>query len=174
MFYVDNHEDTVKQYDTPYYTRKDYDDGSFIIQQCIRGPNDKTISFGPLSTTLSELFAMGFILQVIGWKSNRSHKLKLVREHEQYKLAKIPAYSLDRHQDLSIWVKDSVKPQFEPYTVERKPKEIIKEVRIETDPFEELMLRYPVRRKAVRFVGNQTLEQYVKQQLREQRKLEHV
>lgn len=172
--YTDERGNTVKQHDTSYYTRKEYDDGSLIIKQSVIGPIDKTIRFGPLSAKLSELFAMGFILQIDGWKNNRNQKLRLIRGREQYKLAKIPTHCLNQYQDLTMWVRDGSKPHFEPYTVNPKPKEIIKEVRIETDPFEELMLRYPVRRKTVEFVGNQTLEQYVKQQLREQRRLENV
>jgi hypothetical protein len=172
--YTDERGNTVKQHDTSYYTRKEYDDGSLIIKQIVIGPIDKTIRFGPLSVKLSELFAMGFILVIDGWKNSRNQKLRLTRGSEQYKLAKIPTHSLNQYQDLTMWVKDGSKPHHEPYTVEHKPKEIIKEVRVQTDPFEELMLRYPVRRKPVEFVGNQTLEQYVKQQLREQRRLENV
>lgn len=173
--HVDKRGNTVDQWDTSYYTRKDYNDGSFNIQQSIVGPIDKTIRFGPLSAKLSELLAMGFILEIDGWKNRRNQKLRLVRGHEQYKLAKIPTHSLNEYHDLSQWVKDGAKPHHEPYTAtDPKPKEIIKEVRIQTDPFEELMLRYPVVRKPVEFVGNQTLKEYVKQQLREQRRQDHV
>lgn len=172
--YTDERGNTVKQHETPYYTRKEYDDGSLTVKQSVIGPVDKTIRFGPLSAKLSELFAMGFILRIDGWVSNRNQKLRLIRGSEQYKLAKIPTHCLDQYQDLTMWVRDGLNSHFEPYTADPKPKEIIKEVRVETDPFEELMLRYPVRRKTVEFVGNQTLEQYVKQQLREQRRLENV
>lgn len=172
--YTDERNNTVEQRDTSYSTRLDYDDGSFIITQNIVGPIDKSVRFGPLTTKLSHLFALGFRLEIDGWKNRRNQKLRLVRGDEQYKLAKIPTWRVSEHQDLTMWVRDGSAPHFEPYTVDPKPKEIIKEVRIETDPFEELMLRYPVRRKTVEFVGNQTLEQYVKQQLREQRRLENV
>jgi hypothetical protein len=172
--YVDKRGDTVRQCENCYYTRKDYEDGSFNIQQSVVGQIDKTVRFGPLSAKLSELFAMGFILRIDGWVSNRNQKLRLIRGSEQYKLAKIPTHCLNQYQDLTMWVRDGLNPHFEPHTVDPKPKEIIKEVRVVTDPFEELMLRYPIRRKTVEFVGNQTLEQYVKQQLREQRRLENV
>lgn len=175
-FVEDGYGGTAQQMETSYYTRKDYDDGSFNIQQSVIGPIDKVIRFGPLTAKLSELFAMGFILQIEGWKNHHNQKLRLVRGNEQYKLRKIRTVDLDTHRDLTDWVKDDAKPHFEPYTVEyeHKPKEIIREVRIQTDPFDELMLRYPVVRKPVEFVGNQTLKEYVKQQLREQRKLENV
>lgn len=173
-FIEDGYGGTAQQTEKSYYTRKDYDDGSFNVQQSVIGPVDKVIRFGPLTAKLSELFAMGFILQIEGWKNHRNQKLRLVRGNEQYKLRKIPTHSLNRCEDLTQWVKDGAKPHFEPYTVEHKPKEITREVRIQTDPFEELMLRYPVVRKPVEFVGNQTLKEYVKQQLRDQRKLENV
>jgi hypothetical protein len=170
----DGYGGSVIEIETSCYTRKDYDDGSFVIQQLNIGLNDRTIKFGPLTTKLSDLFAMGFILKIQGWKHSRNQKLVLIRGNERYKLAKIPTSQLNQYQDLTMWVKDYTKPHFDPYTVEPKLKQIIKEVRIETDPFEQLTLRYPVRRKTVEFVGNQTLEQYVKQQLREQRRLENV
>lgn len=172
--YVDARGNGVEQHDTSHYTRLDYEDGSFTITQNMMGPIDKSIRFGPLTTKLSHLFALGFRLEINGWKNSRNQKLRLIRGREQYKLAKIPTHCLNQYQDLTMWVKDGNKPHIEPYTVEHKPKEIIKEVRVETDPFEELMLRYPVRRKTVEFVGNQTLEEYVKNQLREQRRLENV
>lgn len=170
--YVDENNNVVRQLCTSYYSRLDYDDGSFIITQNIKGPVDKTINFGPLATKLSNLFALGFSLEISGWKSNNNQKLKLVRGKEQYKLAMIPTRRLREHQDLTIWVKDGKSPHFEPYTIE--PKEIINEIRIDTDPFEQLMIRYPIKRKPIEFIGNQTIEQYVKQQLREQRRLENV
>ena len=109
-----------KQHDTSYYTRKDYEDGSFNIQQSVVGPIDKTIRFGPLSAKLSELFAMGFILEIDGWTNSRNQKLRLIRGCESYKLAKIPTHRLSQYQDLTMWVRDGSKPHFEPYTVDPK------------------------------------------------------
>lgn len=173
-FVDDGYNSTAQQIRTSYFSRKDYDDGSFDIQQSVIGPIDKTIRFGPLQAKLSELFALGFILQIEGWKNHRSQKLRLVRGNEQYKLAKIRTDAMDRLQDLTTLIRDCNSPSFEIDTDKPRTKLIIKEVRIQTDPFEELMLRYPVVRKPVELIGNQTIDEYVKQQLREQRKLENV
>ncbi len=164
----------IVETNTSYYTRKDYDDGSFNIEQYTTGPFDKTLAFGPLTVKLSELLVKGFHLNINGWKNNSNQKLHLIRGAERYKLQKIPTHELNKYEDLTQWVKDYTKPHFEPYTVKYKPREIIKEVRIETDPFDQLMLRYPVRRKTVKFIGNQTLEEYVKQQLFEHKRVENV
>lgn len=157
----------TNEWTTDYWVRRDYDDGSFNISQYTIGPIDKSIKFGPLSTKLSMLFAQGFRLEIEGWKTNLKQKLRLVRGAEQYKLVKIPTYRLEEYQDLSRWVKDGSTPHFEPYTIERK------ESRAIIDPFEELMRKYPVTKNTVEFIGNQTLREYVKQQLREHRKLEY-
>jgi hypothetical protein len=171
----DGYGGAAEELSTCFYTRRDYDDGSFIIEQRETGPFDKVIRFGPLESKLSELIRMGFILVIQGWKYHRNQKLRLVRGKEQYKLTKIRTVDLGKYDNLTNWVKDGTKPHFEPYTVEHvQPKTIIKEVRIETDPFEQLLLRYPVTRKPVEFIGNQTLTEYVKQQLREQRRLQNV
>jgi hypothetical protein len=159
---------------TSFYTRLDYNDGSFIIRQNTVGPFDRVVRFGPLKTNLSDLFKIGFTLEIEGWKNSMNQKLHLVRDKEKYKLAKLKTSDIGRYDNLVQWVKDATEPHYEPYTVKRKPKEIIKEVRVQTDPFEELILRYPVKRKPVEFIGNQTLNEYVKQQLREQRRLQNV
>ena len=164
----------AQEISTSFYTRLDYDDGSFIITQNTVGPFDKVIRFGPLKTNLSELFKMGFILEIQGWKNSMNQKLRLVRGKEKYKLRRIRTSDIGAHDNLVQWVRDATEPHYEPYTTERKPKEIIKEVRVQTDPFEELMLRYPVNKKPIEFIGNQTLNEYVKQQLREQRRLQNV
>jgi hypothetical protein len=174
QFVSDGYGGFAQETSTSFYTRLDYDDGSFIIRQNTIGPFDRVIRFGPLKTNLSDLFKKGFKLEIQGWKSTMNQKLCLVRGREKYKLRKIRTSDIGRYDNLVQWVKDVMEPHYEPYTVEHKPKEIIKEVLVQTDPFEELMLRYPVKRKPVEFIGNQTLKEYVKQQLREQRRLENV
>jgi hypothetical protein len=171
----DGYGGAAEELSTSFYTRRDYDDGSFVIEQYETGPIDKVIRFGPLQSKLSDLFKKGFILVIEGWKYHKNQKLRLVRGEEQYTLAKIRTDDLGRCVNLTNWVKNDTMPHFEPYTVERpQSKTIIKEVRIETDPFEQLLLKYPVTRKPVEFIGNQTINEYVKQQLREQRRLQNV
>jgi len=163
--------------ESSFWTRDDYDDGSFTIRQMNPGVLDKIIRFGPLQTTISELFAMGFILQIEGWVSKRNQTLRLIRGHEQYKVARIPTHSLSSCQDLTQFIRDRAAPHIEPIKEKVETphiQEVIREVFIEQDPLEQLLLRYPIRRKPIEFVGNQTLPEYVKSQLKEQRRLQHV
>lgn len=173
----------VKITSTSFWEREDYDDGSFIMRQLNAGQLDKTIRFGPLTATLGKLFAMGFILVIESFTHRKKHSLILKKDKEEYKLATIFSGDLNKYEDLTLHVKDQSAPDYKSAQSkvndeQKQPhiiiKEVIKEVRIETDPFEELMLRYPVTRKPVEFVGNQTIQEYVKQQLKEHRRLNYV
>jgi hypothetical protein len=164
----------VKEFSTGFYTRLDYDDGSFIITQDVMGVFDRVICFGPLKTNLSDLMNnMGFSLRIEGFKYRANQTLYLARGHERYKLTKIRTIDLTKYTDLVQYVKNATEPHYEPYISAQKQKEI-KEVLDQKDPFEELMSKYPKKRNPVEFIGNQTLSEYVKQQLREQRRLENV
>ncbi len=178
----------VKITSTSFWEREDYDDGSFIVRQLNAGVLDKVIRFGPLTTTINQLYAMGFTLSIESFTHRKKHSLVLRRDKEEYKLATIFTSDLAKYEDLTMHVRDQSEPDYrssmasakeetkqEPHVIIREvEKEVIKEIRIETDPFEELMLRYPVTRKSVEFVGNQTISEYVKQQLKENRRLQYV
>lgn len=166
-----------------FWERADYDDGSFTIYQKKIGLTHKKIRFGPLDTTLKDLIAMGFILCVESFTHRKKHSLIIRRDKEVYKLKTLTSDDLTKYADLFSHVRDDSSVDYHQKikdTSEDKPRtivevrEVIKEVRIQTDPFEELMLRYPVKRKPVEFVGNQTISEYVKQQLKENRRLQDV
>lgn len=165
-----------------FWSRKDWDDGSFIMRQVTPGVLDKTLKFGPLTAKLSELRARGFFLTIESFNYRKKHSLILqnIDNHrESYKVATIFNDDLNKHQDLSAFIRDQSEPDYHQY-VPLKPvvkiveKEVIKEVMVKTDPFEELLMRYPLERKPVEFIGNLTLNEYVKQQLKENRKLHYV
>lgn len=138
-----------------YWERCDWDDGSFTVTQHTPGSFDKILSFGPLSTTLNQLFKQGFFLFIDGWRKHRNQNLYITKEAERYKVARISTADLDRYADLTHWIKPNMRPHVE-LSIAAIP-----------DPFETLMAKYPKRIKPVEFVGNQTLKQYVSQQLKE-------
>lgn len=183
----DKYGGTVKVTSSSFWQREDYDDGSFIIHQNRHGVHNKTIRFGPLETTLNDLLVMDFVLCVESFAHRKKHSLILRRGKEVYKLKTLTTEDLIKYPDMFSHVrdgitldhhvnngKDEVETSEPKVIIKQVVKEVIKEVRIETDPFEELMLRYPVVRKPVEFVGNQTIGEYVKQQLKENRRLQYV
>jgi hypothetical protein len=169
-----------------FWEREDWDDGSFIVRQLDRGVLDRTLKFGPLSAKLSELYAKGFILTVESFSHRRKHSLVLRNSNnyrESYKVATVTNDDLSKIDDLTRLIKDGSKPDYlaaEANMMKTKEivkiveKEVIKEVMIKPDPFDELLMRYPLKRKTVEFIGNLTLDEYVKQQLKENRKLDYV
>ncbi len=169
-----------------FWEREDWDDGSFIVRQLDRGVLDRTLKFGPLSAKLSELYAKGFFLTVESFTHRRKHSLILrnsANRRESYKVATVTNDDLSKIDDLTRFIRDGSKPDYlaaEANMMKTKEivkiveKEVIKEVMIKPDPFDELLMRYPLARKPVEFIGNLTLNEYVKQQLKENRKLHHV
>jgi hypothetical protein len=175
----------VKITTSSFWERNDYDDGSFTIEQVKHGAVNKKIRFGPLETTLEDLLATGFHLCVESFVYRKKHSLIIRRGREVYKLRTLATDDLTKYPDLFSHVRDNSSLDYHQKTnelavdkpqviVKVETKEVIKEVRIQTDPFEELMIRYPVVRKPVEFVGNQTIREYVKQQLKENRRLQDV
>ncbi len=164
----------VKKYTSKCWTKKISDDNSFVMHQSVCGEYNHTLKFGPLQATLKELMEMGFIMEVYGFLHSRNQILRIIRGNERYKLSKIPTSQLLRFDDLTKFVKDAKKVHCE--------KEILNDLEFihklvpksEKEPLDILMEKYPLKRKPIEFVGNQTLEHYVKQQLREQRRLQNV
>jgi hypothetical protein len=169
-----------------FWEREDWDDGSFIVHQLDRGVLDRTLKFGPLSAKLSELYAKGFILTIESFTHRRKHSLILRNSNnyrEYYKVATVTNDDLSKVDDLTRFIRDGSKPDYHVTQANiAKPqeiikiveKEVIKEVMIESDPLDQLLMRYPLKRKPVEFIGNLTLDEYVKQQLKENRKLHYV
>lgn len=165
-----------------FWEREDWDDGSFIMRQLNPGVLDKTLKFGPLTAKLSELQARGFFLTIESFNYRKKHSLILrnkTNHRESYKVATITNSDLSTQEDLAMFIRDVAEPDYHQYVplrpvVKVVEKEVIKEVMVKTDPFEELLMRYPLERKPVEFIGNLTLNEYVKQQLKENRKLHYV
>jgi len=165
-----------------FWEREDWDDGSFIMRQFDPGVVDKTLRFGPLTSKLSELQRKGFFLAIESFNYRKKHSLILRNKfvsRESYKVATIANADLGKHQDLTMFIRDGSEPDYHAYVPVRPvvkivEKEVIKEVMVKTDPFEELLMRYPLERKPVEFIGNLTLNEYVKQQLKANRKLDYV
>ena len=169
-----------------YLERKDWDDGSFIVRQLKQATPDKTLRFGPLTVKMSEMYDRGYVLLVESFKHRKKHSLILrnsKNHRESYKVATILASELCEYIDLAAFVRDGAEPDYQVTMANLKTpkeivkiveKEIIKEVMIKPDPFDELLLRYPLERKPVEFVGNLTLNEYVKQQMKEHRRLHYV
>lgn len=173
----------IKVTTSAFWERSEYDDGSFTIHQNRIGLTNKKIRFGPLETTLKELLDMGFTMCVDSFTHRKKHSLIIRRGKEVYKLRTLTSEDLTKYADLFSHVRDDSSLDYHHKTNDTsvdktqtivEMREVIKEVRIQTDPFEELMLRYPVVRKPVEFVGNQTIREYVKQQLKENRRLQDV
>lgn len=165
-----------------FWEREDWDDGSFIMRQLNPGVIDRTLRFGPLTSKLSELQKRGFFLTIESFNYRKKHSLILrnkTNHRESYKVATIANDDLGKHSDLTMFIRDGSEPDYHQYVplrpvVKVVEKEVIKEVMVKTDPFEELLMRYPLERKPVEFIGNLTLNEYVKQQLKENRKLHYV
>lgn len=148
---------------TDFYIRADFDDGSFLIEQPVAPKINKTLRFGPLKATLSELYSQGFRLFVESFSHRRKHKLILrntQKPREAYKLATIFNVDLRKNSDLSIFVKDHSEPHYQ----------LDKPVGTARDPLDELKEKYPVKPKHVKLIGNLTFEEYVKQQLKQNRR----
>lgn len=156
------------------YTYSEEDDRSFSMEQYAHIKNDKELFFGPLKTTINQLIDMGFHLEISGFKYQRHFKLVLRRDREQYSILKLNADQLHAHGDLGWHIKkDNLKlhffcPKHEMLKPVVKYIEKIKEVEV-GDPLEQLRVKYPKRHKKVEFIGNQTLSEYVKTQLKIQR-----
>ena len=122
------------------------------------------VYFGPLSTTLSNLAEMGYSLEAC-WKNgehyNRKVKVFLLNRpvcgFGRFKVATFRAFRSCEIKQLS----DLVKPNTQ--LIHRNssmPEEIVKEVKVEEDPWETLKERYPVKANKT-FIGNQTLTEYL-------------
>lgn len=146
---------------------KVFEDNSFLIIQNYVHPNtDKTIRFGPLSTTLTELFQKGYVLRLDSYIGRSFHKIYLVYSNdinERYFIAKIKneQFIENRGISLSCYVKEGTSPK-SCHTHSAN-----------VDYFTELQKKYPVKTKKIANIGNQTILEYVKQNLK-QRNLNRV
>lgn len=150
------------------YTYEWFDDNSFIFKQSTPTRNyDKWIKFGPLESTLYDLMVDGFELMIEGRKRkiNHSFAIKLVRKKEIYSIGRVGGEIFNQDfDDIGSLVKNVSKPSFiSGFRVKDKIYLNIK------DPLDALIKAYPRKTKSIEMIGNQTLTEYVKTQLKKQR-----
>jgi hypothetical protein len=125
------------------------DDGTFCVRQHVCTSQDKTLHFGPLQTTLGQLFLDGWFLQCHGRVIDRSVKMSLqhTTKMDRYKVRKVNCY----HSAVSLC---DLVPDDMQY--------IQKYCSKDTDPMLALMLKFPVK-KTVKptLIGNSTLGEYL-------------
>jgi len=137
--------------------------------------SDKTISFGPLSTTLNDLFGKGYWLETrLEYKHFSIHATRYARVYltdgvDRYRLYSLDFYELQAmgkmhgQYDLGSAITNGLN-LLRTHSSARYPKPVIQEriVEVERDPFDVLRERYPQRGEKERLtldtmVGNRTL-----------------
>lgn len=119
-----------------------------------------TLFFGPLSTTLSDMFARGYHLRAICYKVGRRHqyseKVHLVKGREKWLVGSVPRSWFSAPKDLLL--SDMI----------RDGKQLFNKASYDVrDPLEQLLLAYPTKRKKTPvMVGNMTLREYVREVLK--------
>lgn len=169
----------VKITSTSFWEIQEYDDNSFVMTQTKIGYSNPTLKFGPLSTSLNELMKSGFFLSIDSFSHRRRHALTLTNDKERYKVGSLFTQDLKKYEDLSGFVRQNIRPDYQNRSF--TPKKVLRgntllnKVNVQqADPLDELKLKYPVTRKPVEFIGNQTIEEYVKTQLKQHRRLHYV
>ena len=138
------------------------EDGSFcIIQRESPIHGDLKLNFGPLDTTLDKLMWDGYFLSIEGFKHQRKVKLKLINDKKRdgYVLYNAPLFEFFKHTDLGLFVNETKN-----YLLRRLLPEDAKRKYVES-PLDSLMRQYPVKKPEM-MIGNMTLDEYVKQQLK--------
>ncbi len=136
-----------------------FEDGSFKVNQYAVEGSDPTLFFGPLQAKLSDLFAMGFILQMSSYVKKTTYgssKVHLIRGKEKYLVGKISNYALRAAHTkpvLQSVIKDGMQLMGKASTDSY-------------DPFQQLERKYPpINKKKTVMIGNQTVRQYVEANL---------
>lgn len=157
---------------TSYYTAKEYINGHFIIMQFFVGGEiyDRELRFGPVKVKLSELMKDDkYFLLLEGSIQKSSQNLRLVdfeEFSESYTLARIRTVDRYARNNLALWIQKDYHNR-----LQSPSKKQLSFVEKDTDPLDTLKKMYPKKMKPVTYIGNQTLPEYVKQQLREKRRL---
>lgn len=133
-----------------------FEDGSFRVNQySLDGPN-KIVYFGPMKTSLEELFCMGFYLQVTGWvkhcQGSRGCKIHLMRGREKYLVGKAGQHMLFPPISTPL------------QSVIRHDAQLIGQASTDhSTPFEQLSHKYPpiLKEKTEPMMGNMTLRCWV-------------
>lgn len=135
-------------------TRTEYED-CIILRQNDIGMRDKTIFFGPLSTSLSDLFYDGFALEVVVVRRDlrrglkRKSKLRLRHGRERYMIGRFLSRDLLESDDLTGFV--------------REMKNLLQVPDLpvpDDDPLDLLLQKYPKKIQGI-MIGNQTLKEFL-------------
>lgn len=170
--------DNIRHTSSKFWYQEIYDDCSFCMyQKSLPIGNHTSLKIGPLRTSLSNLFSMGYYFEIQSWTFRRKHPLILKNnEKEIYILKYLTTKELTKYESFSELLGDEYNLDFKEYK-EKKPDVLVriirKEVPVQKDPLDELMLRYPKYKKPINFIGNLTIEVYTKQQLKKQRDLHY-
>jgi hypothetical protein len=131
-------------------------DKSFLLIETELG-GDKTVSFGPLSASLSDLYAQGWQLKMWGFGpehetsiKRRKHPIRLVRGWDAYTVGQSRYTDAIHCETLTTFVCQKIRAQ---------------QICLEADPFLSLQARYPSRRKPVPMLGNRTAREVILEQL---------
>jgi hypothetical protein len=117
-----------------------------------------TLKFGPLETTLFQLFENGFYLEVGGFASPRvRYKLRLTRGRESYLLGRITLEEIKQADSLSEFVVHGFRPILR---LDRMDQQL-------ENPWKRLLAKYPAPKKPEPMIGNRTLSEVIKDQLEE-------
>lgn len=146
--------EAIKNCHKGFITYTEYDDGSFIAEQSSSGENTYSrIHFGPFSHTLAYFFMQhNACFMVHSSIHSKRHTLLFYIDNTPYVITRFTRRIQDI-SDFSVMVKADIHPIYAQ----------IVNIPI-GDMFTKLKNKYPITPK-VPMIGNQTLKQYVKQQL---------
>lgn len=138
------------------------DDGSYIIQQSYTVNNyHEKINFGPLSTAIGKLFDDGWFLLICGNVKNKSVTLHLENGgRDFYVIAKNNIEAFLKVDDLSVFIKST-----QNYLLKKCDHSKNYNTKALENPLDVLKKKYPYK-KPQTMIGNLTLPEYVKQQLK--------
>ncbi len=135
-----------------------------IVESSNIDNRNKVIRFGPLPTTLGDMWSLGYTLECSftarELKYSRGAKIHLVnfKDRSRYKIRKINPIDIIRNNTpLSDFVKDGSQLMHCMSSIAKRPEPIEPK-----DPFDALLEKYPRSRKEKVMIGNQTLEEYIR------------
>lgn len=133
----------------------DEDRDAWVTQRILTPEStNPTLFFGPVSITLKELFEKGYHLRAVCYKVGKrpeyKEKLHLVKGNEKWLVGRVPRSWFGDNKGLLL--SDFIKNNQQMFN------KVSADIR---DPFEQLTLAYPKRKKSV-MMGNQTLKEFVR------------
>ena len=135
-----------------------YEDNSFIMTQKTLAFAGISLQFGPAIISLASLEPRGYYLEVRGanlrntGKLERSFPVMLTQGQDRYRVGRIPARKVTKCVNLVD------------YLYSKKP--LNSEAHVSIEPLQALKRKYPYCKKPVEYIGNNTIREYVKNQLK--------